>query len=187
MAEGGGGTSILVITGPIGVGKTVVMWEVGEQLEAAAMPHAMVDFDDLVWSYPRPPEDPFNLGIGFENLRCVWSNYSARGIVTLLVAYVLETREGLRRFEEVIPGARLTVCRLRATADTLEERLLRREVGSDRERQLRRSVELSQQFDRHEVGDFVVDVDGRSVPTIAALVLRQWASRAGSAREFLGA
>jgi molybdopterin-guanine dinucleotide biosynthesis protein len=60
---------VLLITGPVGAGKTSVLAEVTELLEAAAVPFAVVDLDSLPCCYPAPPEDDrFRSGLTFTNL-----------------------------------------------------------------------------------------------------------------------
>ncbi len=48
----------LVLTGPVGVGKTVVAWEVAEILEERGVSFGCFD-PDAIHFRPRPPDDPF--------------------------------------------------------------------------------------------------------------------------------
>ena len=47
----------IIVTGPVGVGKTTVANEMGMLLLGAKVPHATVDFDQLTACYPRPADD----------------------------------------------------------------------------------------------------------------------------------
>jgi deoxyadenosine/deoxycytidine kinase len=80
---------VLIITGPVGVGKTTVALEVNELLRARGVLHAVVDLDSLAWVYPTPPGDPYNNGLAFRNLAAVWANYAAAGAQRLVLARVV--------------------------------------------------------------------------------------------------
>ncbi|MET8756910.1 hypothetical protein [Lentzea sp. NPDC004782] len=44
----------LLITGPVGIGKTTVAEAVGDVLAAASVPHAVIDLDWLRHCTPKP-------------------------------------------------------------------------------------------------------------------------------------
>jgi adenylylsulfate kinase-like enzyme len=48
---------VLLVTTPVGVGKTTVALEASDVLEATGVAHAVIDVDALSWCYPTP--DPF--------------------------------------------------------------------------------------------------------------------------------
>ncbi len=52
---------VLLVTGPVGVGKTTVALEASDLLEAAGVPHAVIDVDALSWCYPTPVNDPLTI------------------------------------------------------------------------------------------------------------------------------
>jgi adenylylsulfate kinase len=66
------GTALL-ITGTVGVGKTIVAAKVGEALADRHTAHAVIDLDCLRTSWPAPPDDPFNLAMELRNLTSVAS------------------------------------------------------------------------------------------------------------------
>lgn len=161
----------LLITGPIGAGKTAVASEVSELLSGANVAHAMVDVDSLRECHPSPPHDPYNVELAMRNLAAVWRNYRAAGAGRLILADVLETREDLGRYREVVPGVSIQVVRLRAAPETLASRVRRRELGSALERHARRAAELAAQMERTRVEDVLVDTDGKPVTEVAREVL----------------
>lgn len=163
---------VLLITGPVGVGKTTVALEVGELLEQHGISHAVVDLDSLAWCYPAPPDDRFNNRIALRNLALVWGTYAAAGIPRLVIARVIEAHEELHRFEEAVPGAQIVVVRLRASDAALRSRVRGRELGLGRAWSLDRAVELSRQMDATSLEDHLVETDSRDVSAIAAEVLR---------------
>lgn len=171
---------LLIITGPVGVGKTTVAYEVSRLLETAKVPHACIDMDTLRSCYPAPAGDRFNVALGLRNLAAVWANCRATGAAYLIVADVIESRDALQGYREAVPGAAISVVRLRATLGTLTGRVTQREVGSGHDWHLHRSAELAAQMDRDQVEDVVVDTDGRTVAAIAREVaeLSSWTVQA---------
>lgn len=164
---------VLLITGPVGVGKTTIALEAASLLEEAALPHAVVDLDGLGWCYPAPADDRFNNRIALRNLALVWATYAAAGIPRLLIARVVEARSELEWFAEAVPGAAITVVRLRAADATLHARVARRETGLGRAWSLDRAIELSRMMESTPVEDHIVETDGRDVTAIAREALRR--------------
>jgi adenylylsulfate kinase len=162
---------VLLITGPVGVGKTAVGTGVSGLLERAAVPHAFVDMDHLRWCPPAPPGDRFNVALGLRNLAAVAANYRAAGAACLVLADVLEARADLALYEAAVPGATIRVVRLRAAVETLTGRVRQRETGDSLDWHLHRTVELAAQMERDRVEDLVVETDGRSVAEVAQVVL----------------
>ena len=78
----------IIVTGPVGVGKTTVAEEMGMLLLAAKVPHATVDFDQLTACYPRPADDDrWGTKLGLMNLAALWKNYERSGARRLLLAF----------------------------------------------------------------------------------------------------
>jgi hypothetical protein len=172
---------VLVITGPVGVGKTSVAFEVSERLDAAGVAHALVDVDTLRWCYPRPPGDPFRLGLALRNLAAIWPNFRVAGARRLVLVDVVEAREQLARYGAAVPGAAFVVVRLRASSPVLAERVRRRETGAGLERHLRRAAALAATMEQARVEDLLVETDGRTPGEVAEEVLRR-SGWLGSAR-----
>lgn len=171
----------IIVTGPVGVGKTTVADEMGYALRDAQVPHATIDFDRLRACYPRPPEDDrWGNKIGLTNLAAVWKNYRAAGARRLLVASVIEERSDLDGFREAVPGADILVVRLRATPETLQARVRKRSHGTGIEWDLNRAVELAALMDAQSVEDILIETEGREPTTIAHDLLRRtgWISPA---------
>ncbi len=112
----------------------------------------------------------------FRNLSAIWPNYRAEGVDYLVLARVIEDRQQLRRYNNVIPEANIQVLRVLAPPNLVQERLRRREVGSFYDHLWRRSQELSEVFDRAQVEDFSVTNDERPVREVAkeAMTLLGW-------------
>ncbi|HVB20420.1 MAG TPA: AAA family ATPase [Ktedonobacteraceae bacterium] len=169
---------VMLITGPVGAGKTTVASIVSELLESVQIAHAFVDIDSLRWSYPSPAHDRFRTELAMKNLAAIWPNFQAAGATHLVLADVLESREDLVQYSRAVPGADILVVRLRASLDTLLTRLRIREIGAGLDWHLQRAAVLSQQMDRDKVEDILVDTDEKSVAAIAHEILTRsnWAN-----------
>ncbi len=161
----------LLITGPVGVGKTTVAGEAANLLGEAGVSHGFVDVDALRWCYPAPPDDRFRVGIALRNLAAVWATYREYGARRLILADVLEDRAALAGYLRAVPGAAITVVRLRAPAATLAAQVARRETGNGLAWHLARAAELAGQMDRDRVEDLLIDTAERPAATIAREVL----------------
>jgi hypothetical protein len=120
---------VLLITGPVGVGKSTIAAEAAWLLRQADVPHALVDLDRIEQCWPVPADDPWNERVSHRNLACMWANFREVGADRLIFVRVLETRSLLRRVTEAVPGAQITVVRLRAPLAVLHERIRSREAS----------------------------------------------------------
>jgi broad-specificity NMP kinase len=170
-------TPVLVITGPVGVGKTTVAAAISELLIGAHIAHAVVDLDWLRWCYPPPADDRFHSALGLQNLVLVWANYRAAGAERLILIDIVETRALLAEYQAVIPAATITVVRLHAALPTLHSRLAGREAGASLVWHQQRAAELLTLMEAHPVEDFRVETEGKAVLEIAQEIVShiQWA------------
>lgn len=164
---------VLVITGPVGVGKSATARAVSECLDERGVAHAFIDMDWLRWCHPAPGEDPFHVRLGLRNLAAVWSRYQEAGARRLILADVVERREAVAEYRAAIPGAMVQVVRLRAAPATIRQRLEGRETGASLAWYLHRAAELDQLMDAEQVGDLRVDTDGKTIEQVAREVLAQ--------------
>ena len=114
--------SALLLTGTVGAGKTTTADAVGLLLEAASVPHAIIDLDEIRRLWPKPPSDPFASEVELRNVESLASNYLAAGADRLVLAGVCETWTQRRRYESAV-AVPLVVCRLHAPPDALTARL----------------------------------------------------------------
>jgi len=105
---------VLLLTGPVGVGKSTVAAAAAWLLREANVPHAAVDLARLAECWPVPADDPWHEQLLHRNLACVWANFQQAGAERLLLTRVLEARSLLRHVVAAVPGAQITVVRLRA-------------------------------------------------------------------------
>ena len=170
---------VLVITGPVGVGKSTIANEAAWLLRQADVPHALVDLDRIEQCWPVPADDPGNERVSHRNLACMWANFRQAGADRLIFARVLETRSLLRRVTKAVPGAQITVVRLRAPLAVLHERIRSREA-SDPDWFLDAATHTAEVFERAQVEDHLVDNENRPATVVAEEVLRRvgWLHRA---------
>ncbi|MEV6283288.1 hypothetical protein [Kribbella sp. NPDC051770] len=162
---------VLIVSGPVGVGKSSVAHEMFDQLIDRDIAHAVIDLDAFGISWPYAEGDPYNERMALRNLASVWANYAEAGIDRAIIARVVEAEADLAAYAEAIPGAEIVVCRLVAEDEVLRERVRRREAGSSYEGLVRRSVELAASLEQSGPTDFVVETSGRELAEIALEVL----------------
>ena len=162
---------VLVVTGPIGAGKTTVTLAIGDALTAAGAAHALIDMDWLRAGFPAPPDDRFTTRLGYRNLADVARNARAAGRGRFVIADVVETREQRRAYQAAIPGADVTVVRLAVEAEENRARIARRASGDGDPWEVARAAELVGIMEANAVADLVVDTTGRSPETIARDIL----------------
>lgn len=162
----------ILVTGPVGVGKTTLIDEMGMILADAGLAHATIDLDQLRAMYPRAGagEDKWGTKVGLANLKAVWRNYRRAGARRLLIATVIESKREVARYREAVPGGEITVVRLRARVRTLQTRVRRRGSG-DVKWHVARAAELAPLMDRRRVEDLVVETEGRTPQSVAVEVL----------------
>ncbi len=178
MAAANAPVEILLITGPAGVGKSTLCWEMGAMLAEAGIAHVAIESDELDRVFPKPgaeeltPLAPGARDVSQLNLAALWGTYRALGHSRLIMSGVmLHVGFDKQWMLAAIPQARITVVRLRAGEESLIERLDRRETGAGRDAQIERSLRQARRLADEATGDFiVVETDGRSPAELAGEV-----------------
>jgi DNA polymerase III delta prime subunit len=163
---------VLLITGPVGVGKSTVAAEAARLLREANLPHALVDLAWVEQCWPVPADDPWNERLTHRNLACMWANFHQAGADRLIVVRVLEARSLLRQVGEAVPGAQITVVRLRAPLAVLHGRIRCREA-SDPSWFLGAATHTAKVLEQARIEDHLVDNEDRPVAEVAEEVLRR--------------
>lgn len=164
---------VLVISGPAGVGKSSVAFEVSRQLQLAGTAHALIDTDELDHIYPVPDDLP---AITERNLAAIWGSFTERGTRRLiLVGVYLDRPSELEWIARAVPHARFTLVRLTSSEDTLFERVRLREIGTGMRDQWERTMrQVSSTSDGTRADLHQVHTDGAPVVEIAQRVLALW-------------
>lgn len=162
---------VLIITGPVGIGKTSVAWEISELLEDHAVSHAVIDAD-ACYLFPRPKADPRGLNLYYNNLKSIWSNIQQEGIDRLILTKVIESQEDLDGIKKILPNTEIQVIRLQAPINIISQRLAKREIGSGYEWHLARATKFLDIWSRNTMEGKLIQADNRSVREIAQEILQ---------------
>lgn len=162
--------TVVVITGPVGSGKSTSMQALWELLDSQGERAAMVDMDSLRALCPEDPADPFHAGLGVANLQAIWPQFAERGARWLLLTDAVEHPAQRAVYEGAVPGATVIIVRLDVPIERVHQQLRGRESGGSLDWHLKRSVELQSMMVERGVGDLVVSVDGQSPPEVATLI-----------------
>ncbi len=168
------GYSILIITGPVGAGKTSAAEAVFDLLSARKIPCAVIDFDWLTAAYPAPVDDRFNFRLGIKNLSSIIPNYLSLGIKLFIIPTVIESKDEIETFNELIKGTDIFVIRLNAEPATLHKRLDKREIGNLLDWHKKRAIELIDLFENKQLENKIIDTENKSIESIAKEILLVW-------------
>ena len=114
---------VLLITGPVGVGKTRTASAASGLLTERGIRHACVDLPQISKAFPERDDDPWNEQLAHRNLACMWVNFRAVGAERLIISRVLEARSLISHITDAVPGTDVVVVRLRAPLDVVEARI----------------------------------------------------------------
>lgn len=161
----------IIITGPVGAGKTTTAMALAELLEHRDISCAMVDMDQLRWFHPTPGDDPFGSAVGFRHLAVMAQTWRELDIPTAILADVIEAdTEG---HQAAMPTYEITVVRLEVSMDRLHDRLRGRETGRQIPWHLNRAQELQNIMTTNGVGDLVVLVNKETPEQVAETIARE--------------
>lgn len=179
---------IALITGPAGVGKSTLCWEMSAQLAAAGVAHAVIETDELDRVFPRPSREeleqlrPGTTDVSSLNLAALWSTYRSLGHTRLIMSGVMLHLAFDRRWIlAAIPDAQITVVRLVAAESQLLARLARREIGPGAAEQAERSLRQARRMAAEDAeGLIVLPTDTAEPAALAGIVLEKigWLSPA---------
>ena len=168
---------VLWITGPAGVGKSTVAWQLFTELADFGTRVAFTDADQLCMCYPAPPDDPGRDLIRARNAEVTIRNYHAAGARRVIVNGVVDPALGVQR--DLLEQAAVMVCRLRADPDEVVRRFTgrQRRSGGDVGGAVRPVRDECDRMDASEFADVCVDTTGAPAAEVARLVrdrCRDW-------------
>ncbi len=161
----------IVITGPVGAGKTTTAVALAELLEHRDISCAMVDMDQLRWFHPTPPDDRFGTQIGLRHLTVMAASYRELGIPIFILADVIET--GTEQHARAMPGYEVIVVRLSVSVERLHHRLRLRESDAQYGWHEHRAIELTEIMERNGIGDVVIQVADERPDEVALMIAEQ--------------
>ncbi len=161
----------IVITGPVGSGKTTTARRLSDLLRERDLSHALVDVDEVRAFHPVAADDHFNHRIAMKNIAAMSQTFAEAGARWLIFADVIEHDGHRQAYARAIPNARIVVVRLNVDFPALEKRLRQRETPERVEWYLKRAPELQDLMERNGVGDIVIDIDNHTPHDVAEEIL----------------
>jgi hypothetical protein len=183
---------VLWISGPAGVGKSTVSWQLFTELADSGVRVAFADADQLCMCYPAPPGDPGRDRIRARNAGAVIGNYRAAGARCVIVNGVVDPDLGVQ--QELLGQATVTACRLRADPEEVVRRLRGRDRRGNGDRAgdcdsgdaARQARDDCERMDASGFADVRVDTTGVPAAEAARLVreaCHDWPGFGAAARE----
>jgi hypothetical protein len=117
----------LWLCGPTGVGKSTVGFRAYLNVLQRGIAAAYVDIDQIGFCSPAPDDHRLRA----RNLAAVWETYRSAGAEALVAVGSVRSTSQAQIYQQSLPTALFTWCRLRAGRDELTRRIMsRREGGS---------------------------------------------------------
>lgn len=165
-----GTVPLMLVTGPVGVGKTTMASALADALVDEGVPTAFVDGDALTEVHPASPGDDMGEGVLLANLEATWGVYRAAGARCLVLAQVVESVAGIRQLADAVPGAEVTVIRLDAPLEEVHRRIAQRGAGEADPWHLERAQALHALYQATPLGHVTLDA-AEPVSTLVAQAL----------------
>ena len=163
---------VVVITGTIGVGKTVIAATMSEILHERGMRHGVLEMDWLGEVYPAvDPDDPYSTAFAMKNLAAIWPNFLAAGITRAIVTMTIENDNELTDLLAVLGSPAVQMVRLEASSETRASRIRERELGNLLELFLEKTDPLAEQMRCLDIGNLVITNDERKPQEVATEIL----------------
>ena len=162
---------VVVVTGPVGVGKSTVLAAADRLLANAAVAHATVVLSEVGRCWASAPHTAPTERVIYRNLGALWSNFAAVGAQRLLIELILDDDAAaqLQHLRAAVPEAEVTVVRLQAPITLIEQRIRRRDPYPDDE--LSAARWLAPRLEHLGIGDLVVENGRRAPGEVAAEIL----------------
>ena len=161
----------MILSGSCGAGKTAVGYAVHELLNSRQVPNAFLDVDEL--SHFWPPVGRFNERLALDSLGRLLPLYRKFGAARLVLARVIERREDLAAYSEVLDGSEITLVRITADETVRKARLTAREVGDSLDWHVARTVELEAILEAAALEDHLVRNEREGTDVVAREVLER--------------
>ena len=171
MTSGAQPVEAVLITGGLASGKTSVAIEIGEALERAALPFAVVDLDWLCWAWSPSLAQNGVHALMCDNLRSLLPNLRNQGVRHLVLARAVLSTQGMTQLREAIAPTPLRVFRLTTTEDAAVRRLRARDSGPRLAAHLERRSKFEELVARAAPDAAVLDSTNRDAGTVAAEIV----------------
>ncbi len=168
--------TVVVITGPVGAGKTTTANALFELLVHRQIAVVLYDMDAFRHVHRLPTGDAFAADLGYRAVAGAWralcdSQFDDPGMPHLaLLADVVETSAQRADYERAFPGARVMIVRLQVALTELVHRLEQREPDHQIDWYRQRAAVLHDQFIDRQIGDLVLEVGANTPEQLAAAI-----------------
>ena len=163
----------VLLTGPVGSGKTSVATELGELLGERGLPTAVIDLDWLGWFHAGPDGAPGPDELIADNLRAIWPRFRSAGARFVVLARAVTKVEQIETVRAALPEVDLTVALVSTSPNVIAERLGRRDRGAVLREHLEESASMGRALKDARLEDLRVDNEGVSAASAAQDLLRQ--------------
>jgi tRNA uridine 5-carbamoylmethylation protein Kti12 len=152
-------TEVLVLNGCPGSGKSTLANAISEQLRQMGIAHAVIDVDEVGRIYPE-------IGSSFDwkNVRAMWPNYTAISNLKVILPVCINDKRDFEELRSATPCRKFTICELVADAQTLKDRLTKREPNEYWQDKMRNLVDkYIDKSSEDKFGDFQVKTDDKAI------------------------
>jgi adenylylsulfate kinase-like enzyme len=176
---------VLWVCGATGVGKSMAAYEVYLTVRRTGRMAAYVDLDQLGFRTPTPKD---NHQVKAANVAALWRTYRAAGAECLIMSGPADDEKTTRTYQDALPRATVTVCRLDAEREELTKRIMSRRTGGGwpqpgdpltgkSEKHLARIVNQAtteaKSLTQNNTGDLSIDTNNRTIQEIAESIVRK--------------
>jgi dephospho-CoA kinase len=159
----------VLLTGAPGVGKTSVAIELGHQLGKDDVPTAVIELDWFGWVLGKTVDVERLIRDG---LAAVWPNLRGEGVTNLVLSRMLNRTEDIDSLRQTLDDVSLTIVRVIASREMVEERLRARDSGAELKDHLAESRSMTALLDQAEIEDFRIANEGSVSSTASQLRTR---------------
>ncbi len=162
---------LLALNGAPGTGKSTITRAISDYLRTTAVPHAVIDADELALIFDGRPFD-HKKAFMWRNLAAIWPNYTDVGDIKIIIPLVIDNDTELEAFRAATPDAKRVMCELTAPVNVLKQRVAEREPGNQKTMfELIDSYDQRRQTNAGKYADFEVATHDKNIAETAAEVM----------------
>ena len=168
----------VLLTGTVGVGKTVLATDAGALLATQGRSPAVIDLDWLGWLHNGSGSSSDIEQLIQQNLAAVWPNFLVRGADHVILTRMIKDAAQIDAYRNSLAGVRLSMVRVTASPDVIDERLRRRDAGEVLDEHLAARPEMTKGLDAADIEDFTIVNNDRPLRHVTLELLQQLGWRA---------